>query len=308
MFKKLGQLFASVLGLVLLVYSATRSLDFISLTLPPDRQILAWFGLAALDGGLLAWLLAYLYGSHGGWQRAISLIMVVVDLLGAVAMFTLDTLYQTGQTGMTKALTAEELQTAVLGLSGVIALNIVATVAHHLTEPDKLKEQAQEEAFAKVEDATLKQISDNADQLAAEVAPMLAADWMMNTRARYLANLGTGRMPVIDATAKDVTPRPELVENQESTCMECSKEYSVNTPGSSLLYCSPSCEYQALQKQRTRTEQRLEKLEQNKPAPNLAPLWAWTLLNKNGNGKKSADTLAYGEGKTGTNGPAPFQE
>lgn len=267
MFKKLGQLFATALGLVLLVYSATRSLDFISLTLPPDRQILAWFGLAALDGGLLAWLLAYLYGSRGGWQRAISLIMVVIDLLGAVAMFTLDTLYQTGQTGMTKALTADELQAAVLALSGVIALNIGATVAHHLTEPDKLKEQAEEEAFAKVEEATLKQISENANQLAAEVAPMLATDWMQNTRARYLANLGTGRIPVIDATAKDVTPPPALP----------------------VKFTPP---------------------QEARPAVNLHPLWAFSLLNRNGNGngKKPAHDLANGEGQTGTSGPAPFRD
>ncbi len=54
MFKKLGQISATVLAGLLLVYSATRSLDFISLTLPADKQILAWFGLAALDGGLIA--------------------------------------------------------------------------------------------------------------------------------------------------------------------------------------------------------------------------------------------------------------
>jgi hypothetical protein len=204
MFKKIGALIVTLLGLVLLVYSATRSLDFISLTLPPERQIMAYFGLAALDGGLIAWLLSYLYGSRGGWQRAISILMVIVDLAGAVAMFTLDTLYNTGKNGMTAAMTPDELQTAVLALSGIIALNIAATIAHHLTDPDKLREQAEEEAFAKVEDATLKQISQNAEQLAAQVAPMLATDWMQNTRARYLANLGTGRIPTIDAVARDV--------------------------------------------------------------------------------------------------------
>jgi hypothetical protein len=204
MFKKIGTLIVTVLGTLLLVYSATRSLDFISLTLPPDRQILAWFGLAALDGGLIAWLLAFLYGSRGGWQRAISLLMILIDLVGAVAMFTLDTLYNTGKTGMTATLTPDEIQTAVLALSGVIALNIAAVVAHELTDPEKLKAAAEEEAFSKVEDATLKQISQNADQLAAQLAPTLAADWMQNTRARYTAYLGTGRIPTIDVVAQDV--------------------------------------------------------------------------------------------------------
>jgi hypothetical protein len=206
MFKKIGILLVTVLGGALLVYSATRSLDFIELTLPEDRKILAYFGLMALDGGLVAWLLSYLYGSRGGWQRAISILMVIVDVAGAIAMFTLDTLYNTGKAGLTKAMTPEELTNAVLALSGIIALNIIATIAHHLTEPDKMREQAEEEAFSKVEEATLKQISKNADALAAQLAPTMAADWMNQTRARYLSYLGTGKMPAIDATAQDVPP------------------------------------------------------------------------------------------------------
>jgi len=191
MFKSIGSILVTLLGGALLVYSASRSLDFISLTLPADKQILAWFGLAALDGGLVAWALCYMYGSHGGWQRGISVLMVIVDFAGCVAMFTLDTLYNTGKSSMTKALSEGEIYTAVLGLSAVIAVNIGATIAHHLTEPDMLKMQAEEEAFAKVEDAARKQISSNADQLAAEVAPIVASDWMANTRAKYMASIGS---------------------------------------------------------------------------------------------------------------------
>lgn len=206
MFKKIGVLLVTVLGGALLVYSATRSLDFIELTLPEDRKILAYFGLAALDGGLIAWLLSYLYGSRGGWQRAISILMVIVDTGGAIAMFTFDTLYNTGKNGMTAAMTPEEMTNAVLALSGIIALNIIATIAHHLTDPDKLREQAEEEAFSKVEEATLKQISKNADSLAAQLAPVMAADWQRQTEARYMSYVGTGKLPTIDVTAQDVTP------------------------------------------------------------------------------------------------------
>lgn len=211
MVRKIGTIVIFILAAVLLVYSATRSLDFISLTLPEDRKVLAYFGLAALDGGLVAWILSYLYGSKG-WQRAISFLMVLVDLVGAVAMFTLDTLYNTGKAGMTEALTPSEMQTAVLALSGVIALNIAAAVAHHLTDPEKLREQAEEDAFSKVEDATLKQISKNADSLAAQLAPTLAHDWMNQTRARYMANVGSGKIPtLIDMTAQDMAPLGEAM-------------------------------------------------------------------------------------------------
>ena len=211
MFKKIGVLLVTILGGLLLVYSATRSLDFIELTLPADRKILAYFGLAALDGGLIAWLLSYLYGSRGGWQRAISILMVCVDAVGAIAMFTLDTLYNTGKAGLTKAMTPEELTNAVLALSGIIALNIIATVAHHLTDPDKMREQAEEEAFSKVEEAALKQISKNADALAAKLAPTMAADWMNQTEARYMSYVGTGKLPAIDVTAQNVTPKADAV-------------------------------------------------------------------------------------------------
>lgn len=227
MLKKIGTLIVTLLGIVLLVYSATRSLDFIMLTLPADRQILAYFGLAALDGGLLAWILVYLYGSLGGWQRGVSILMVLVDTLGAVSMFTLDTLYNTGKSGLTTALKPDELQTAVLALSGIIALNIAATIAHHLTEPEKLREQAEEEAFAKVEDATLKQISLNAESLAAQLAPILADDWMKNSQARYLANLGTGRIPRINTSFQDTTPvSPTSLEKAKNSSPELFSNWS----------------------------------------------------------------------------------
>jgi hypothetical protein len=86
---------------------------------------------------------------------------------------------------MTKAMTPEAITNAVLALSGIIALNIIATIAHHITDVDKLREQAEEEAFAKVEDATLKQISKNADTLAANLAPIMAADWQTQTQTKY---------------------------------------------------------------------------------------------------------------------------
>lgn len=190
MFKKFGRMSATALAVLLLIYSATRSLDFISLTLPPNRQILAWFGLAALDGGLIAWTLAYLYGAKG-WQRPIAFGMVIVDLLGAIGMFTLDTLYNAGANGMTVTLTQEEIFYAVLALSGVIGLNIAATVASHLMSPEALKQQAEEEAEDKIETATLEKITENADALAAEVAPIVAADWISKKRVQHMARVGS---------------------------------------------------------------------------------------------------------------------
>jgi hypothetical protein len=198
---KLGSLLATALGAALLVYSATRSLDFISLTLPPDKQILAWFGLAALDGGVVAWLLAYLYGSGSSWQRVIAFLMVIIDFLGAVALFTLDTIYNAGQAGLVTALEPETIQTGVLALSLVIAINIGATIAHHMLDPEALRRQAEEEARAEIEEQALDLIRDNSRALASEIAPQIASNWKSATALEYSHRLKKPKLPALSTGA-----------------------------------------------------------------------------------------------------------
>lgn len=191
--KAIGTLLVTLLALALLVYSAMRSLDFISLTLPADQQVLAWFGLAALDGGLVIWLLNFLYGAKGGYQRGISLLMVIVDFLGAVAMFTLDTLYNTGQAGMTAVMAPEDMKMAVLALSAIIALNVGATLAHHIMDPDNRQRMAEEDVHDQIEALALKKISENTAGLAASLAPRLASSVMDDINAQYASGLKVGR-------------------------------------------------------------------------------------------------------------------
>jgi hypothetical protein len=185
----IGKILITILGLALLVYSATRSVDFISMTLPADRQIMAYFGLAALDGGIIVWLLAFMYGSHGGAQRGISILMVGVDFVGAVAMFTADTILNTGEAGLTGRIDKESMLTFVIVLSLIIALNIGAGLAHHITDPDHMRKMADEEAHGKIEDQARSMVSKQADQLAAELAPVIAGHWMAQTRAKYMHEL-----------------------------------------------------------------------------------------------------------------------
>jgi hypothetical protein len=213
----IGKILVTILGIGLLVYSATRSVDFIALTLPADRQVLAFFGLAALDGGIIVWLLAFQFGSHGGAQRGISLMMILVDFIGAVAMFTADTIYNTGQAGLTAAFDQNTMMTFVIALSGIIALNIGAGLAFHITDPDHMRKMAEEEAISRIEDQARKQVEENSHNLAAELAPIMGAAWVEQTRARALAGLNKGHtlaLPpqIIDGKVKE-SPAP--VEKKE---------------------------------------------------------------------------------------------
>jgi hypothetical protein len=177
--KRLGVVLVTLLGLALLVYSAARSLDFITMTLPPDDQILAWFGLAALDGGLVFWLVHFIYSARGGWQRAIALLMVIVDFLGAVAMFTLDTLYHT------VSLTLEETRVAVLALSAIIAINIASTIATHLFDPDVRQRMIEEDYDNLVDEETERIMRKRAKLQATQIAPSRADYELRRLAERY---------------------------------------------------------------------------------------------------------------------------
>jgi hypothetical protein len=202
--KAISSLLLTVLGVALLVYSATRSLNFISATLPPDKQILAYFGLAALDGGLVLWMLYFLFGAAGAWQRGTALLMVGVDLVGAVAMFTLDTLFESGQAGLTSILTPDEIQTAILALSGVIAINVSATVFCHIMDPGARQTRVKSEAIDKITDKALNKITDSADLLAEDLSNDIAASWKQEILAQYRASLGQQSSLILDAPVKDV--------------------------------------------------------------------------------------------------------
>lgn len=213
--KAIAVLLSTLLALALLVYSALRSLDFISATLPPDQQILAYFALAATEGGLVLWLLYFLYGAAGAYQRGTALLMVIVDLVGAVALFTADTMLRAGEQGLTATLSLDAIKVVILAMSGVIALNISAGIFTHLMDPTARKQQAAEEANDQIEDQALKMITQNSQSLAAELAPLIAADWMQQTRARYTAALGTGSQlslpssQTIEGQAKDPEEKPK---------------------------------------------------------------------------------------------------
>ena len=182
----IAKILTSLLGVALLFYSAIRSVDFVAMTVPADKQFLAYFAIASTELGMLFWLGTFLYGAEGPVQRGLSLMMVVVDFIGAVALFSADTLIRSGQAGIIASIDANTMQTLIVALSIVVAINIGATLAFHAFDPEARRKRAAEEAKDQIEDLALKKIADNAQMLASELAPQIAEDWLRNTRAKYL--------------------------------------------------------------------------------------------------------------------------
>ncbi len=195
-----------VIGGGLLVYAASRSLDFVQSTLPTDNQVLGYFALLATSGGMIGWLLVFLYRADGIIQRGTALLITLIDFLGEAALFTMDTLYRSGENGLVSQMAQSEIRMVILGMSALIALNIFATLMFELGKMEVLKEIAEGAARDLVLFKALSQIEKDSERVADEMLPEILGQWRGNFRSAYGSadQLGIGQYQTEDrkATAK----------------------------------------------------------------------------------------------------------
>ncbi len=198
-----------VIGGGLLVYAASRSLDFVQSTLPVKDQVLGYFALLATSGGMIGWLLVFLYRADGIIQRGTALLMTLIDFIGEAALFTMDTLYRSGENGLVGQMTQEEIRTVILAMSGLIALNIFATLIFELGRMEVLKEIAEGAARDLVMFKALAQIEKDSERVADEMMPEIVDQWRGNFRSAYGSadRLGLGQYQTKDQDEKKSTPK-----------------------------------------------------------------------------------------------------
>jgi len=189
-----------VIGGGLLVYAASRSLDFVQTTLPANDQVLGYFAMLATSGGMIGWLLVFLYRADGIIQRGTALLMVLIDFLGEAALFTMDTLYRSGENGLVGQMTQDEIRTVILAMSALIALNIFATLIFELGRMEVLKEIAEGAARDLVLFKALSQIEKDSERVADEMMPDIVDQWRSNFRSAYGSadRLGLGQYQTRD--------------------------------------------------------------------------------------------------------------
>ncbi len=207
MFKRVASLIVLVVAGGLMIYSASRTLALLQMTLPSGQKDVAFLALLAFDGGLIAWLLTFMFGAEGAWQRAIAGVMVVVDLVGVVIGFGADSLIGASANGMVKLGEGIAL-TAILLTTGIIAANIAATVFFHMLSPENRRRMTSEAAKDRIEQASLKAIEQEANALAAQLAPVIAAAWVRDMQAEYEHGLNGARSRAALPAPKG---KPEMV-------------------------------------------------------------------------------------------------
>ena len=185
LFKFVATVAFLVIGGGLLVYAASRSLDFVQTTLPANDQVLGYFALLATSGGMIGWLLVFLYRADGIIQRGTALLMVLLDFLGEAALFTMDTLYRSGENGLVGQMTQSEIRMVILGMSALIAINIFSTIVFELGRIDVLKEIAEGAARDLVMFKALARIEKDSETVADEMMEDIVNQWRGNFRSAF---------------------------------------------------------------------------------------------------------------------------
>lgn len=203
-------------GGALMIYSASRTLALLQMTLPAGQTDMAFLALAAFDGGLIAWLLTFMFGAEGAWQRGIAALMIVVCLIGVIVGFGADSIIGALNGGIVAkgAVDSSFGLTVVLATVAIIALNIAAVTAFHVMSPSN-RRRMQEETFSdRIEEAAFKKSNEAIPQLAAELAEQLTASRMAGLNAKYQAMIHQGRAAALPAPTratsetKDAKPTP----------------------------------------------------------------------------------------------------
>ena len=208
--KWIGKLLFVVMAIALITYAASRTLDFENSTLGAEDQIIGYLALFATTGGALAWLAVFLWNSKGIAQKGISLVMVIIDVLGEIALFTIDTLLQSGTNGLTATLAPEEIRLTVLGMSFLIGLNIIATFAFHIMDEENIaaiekhfRDQKVKAANDKIEQAITDAKVARAESIAVGIATREADVYAQVQKAQDRRDHTLPERGIID-TLKDV--------------------------------------------------------------------------------------------------------
>lgn len=215
--KAFGRFFSQLafytISIGLLVYASSRSLHFIQSTLDVDNQILGMFALLATSGGIIGWMLIFIFKADGIIQKGIALLMVLIDFLGEAALFTMDTLQQAGTNGLVQQLTQSEMRTIFIGMSFLIAINIFAGIAYHLGNIDIIRQVAEGAQKDILFFKSLAEIEKNSDNLARNMAPEIANEWKTEFAQNYgsASKLGltNGKSETTSATSATFT-KPQM--------------------------------------------------------------------------------------------------
>ena len=197
-----GSLLVWLVTIVLMIFSASRSVHLIQTTLPRDGQVMAYAALAALDGGVLGWFFFVTRAAAPGNQRTVGYLLLIVDLLGVVSALLADTWLVAGEDAAMVGMVA------LWVLPLIIGANIIGAYVAHLLDPAQALRDAQRAVTHELEAQKAMHLRENAPSIAAGVAQAAAIHEAAQMTARFQAANTNGNHKV-DLEAEGV-PAPKV--------------------------------------------------------------------------------------------------
>ena len=118
-----------ILGVAMFLYLGLHSYNFFTWTFKDEQWIFAILGLFTTSIGFLLWLAIYLYVAEDGLEKAVSIVMLFVSLLGEFAAAGFDMYMNISGTLGMASLTAGDLRNMSYIVAGLALLNGLALVA-----------------------------------------------------------------------------------------------------------------------------------------------------------------------------------
>jgi len=192
------------LGLLLLLYTALRTYNFLSWT--TRSTAVALLGLAATEGGLYVWTRYHVKSARGAGQRAVSLILIVVCLIGVSIAFVADMLINAESFGLVSAIDPNVALAIIGGVALVTIANVAAYIAVLNLDPEVQREATDEALRSKVENEATAKKKERSAELAKELADAQVAAWESSLRALY-ASTPPARSRNSEGAGADAPPK-----------------------------------------------------------------------------------------------------
>lgn len=202
---KEGRWIALAVSLPLAAFTIWRAWDLMTTILPASQSIAAVFGIAALDGGMIAWVYGWMKAKSSD-QRRVAGIGAFLDFLGVGAATFIDLFLLAWLRGLVNAPTNLYLAGIIL-ISVAVVLNIGIGWLYVIGDPKKKQEIRDQKAHDKINDLADAQIEQHAEMYAPQFAEVKVQMWLRQAQMIH----GVGQLPglpsVVNSTAQ-VLPQP----------------------------------------------------------------------------------------------------
>lgn len=203
----LVKLALGALGYGLLAYAASRTLEFVQATMPPDKQWMGYLFLLATGIGALIWQFVYLQDAKGSKQRGLSFGLAVVDLLMEFVLVYADTMRESSANGLL-TMSAEDLRLFILASVGAVGLNAIGWFFYKLWDPEKEQERQAADFADEIENEALKHLStpEIRQQMIREHSPFIQSAIM----GRVAENVSTRFTKAIPLQQSSIPANPNM--------------------------------------------------------------------------------------------------